>query len=442
MGLPILQHAPAAGGGPAFLSHPSKLFVEVTSRCNLHCAMCPKQAPGGRDHDGDMDDATFARLAPAFPRLESLVLNGIGESLLHRGLERFVAAARRDMPAGAWIGFQTNGQLVTPARARSLVQAGVDRVCLSADAVAPEVFRALRAGGRQDAVEAALEALHAASAAVGRPISLGVEFVAMKNNLAELPALVRWAARHHVSFVIVTHMLPYSAEMAGAAAFETSTDAARELFREWKARAAAEGVDITRYRDVFMRFRRSPDEERAVEWVSRMVKDAWSRGVTLHLGRLFGSDEHLLPRVEAAFAEAADAARALGIDLRLPASVPTRERRCDFIEGGSAFVSWDGGVHPCYFLWHKYHCYVGGTSKKVAPQSFGTLRERDILDIWGSDAWRAFRGEVVRYEYPFCHDCNAALCGDVRDEVVEDCHLGTVPCAACMWCTGVFQCLQ
>ena len=154
------------------------------------------------------------------------------------------------------------------------------------------------------------------------------------------------------------------------------------------------------------------------------------------------SDEGLLPRVEAAFAEASEAARELGIDLRLPASVPTRERRCDFIEGGSAFVSWDGDVHPCYFLWHKYHCYVGGTSKKVAPQSFGNLRERDILEIWNGDAWRGFRGEVVRYEYPFCHDCNAALCSDVCDEVVEDCHLGTVPCAACMWCTGVFQCLQ
>jgi len=25
---------------------------------------------------------------------------------------------------------------------------------------------------------------------------------------------------------------------------------------------------------------------------------------------------------------------------------------------------------------------------------------------------------------------------------VVDCHLGEVPCAACMWCTGVFQCLQ
>ncbi len=440
MGLPIVSSG--AAGGPPFRTTPTKLFVEVTSRCNLRCAMCPKQAPGGRDHDGDMDEAVFARLAPAFPRTEALVLNGIGESLLHPGLERMVAAARRDMPASGWIGFQTNGQLMSAARARSLVQAGVDRVCVSADAVAPDVFSKLRAGGQQGAVETALGDVHAAALVVGRPVSLGVEFVAMRDNVGQLPDLVRWAARHHVQFILVTHMLPYSEKMAKAAAFETSTDGARALYRDWMARAAAEGVDLGRYYDIFMRFHRTPEEERVVEWVTRMVKDAWSRGVTLHLGRLFSSDEGLRQRVEASFAEAAEVARGVGIELKLPASVPTRDRRCDFIEEGSAFISWDGDVHPCYFLWHRYHCFVGGAEKKVKPLAFGNLRQRDILEIWNGGPFGDFRSEVVRYEYPFCHDCNAALCGDVREEVVEDCHLGTVPCAACMWCTGVFQCLQ
>jgi putative metalloenzyme radical SAM/SPASM domain maturase len=421
---------------------PTKLFVEVTSRCNLQCIMCPKQAPGGRDHDGDMGEAVFERLAPAFPGTKALVLNGIGESLLHPGLELMVARARRDMPASGWIGFQTNGQLMSAARARSLVEAGVDRVCVSADAVAPDVFSKLRAGGQQGAAEAALGDVHAAAQAVGRPVSLGVEFVAMRDNVGQLPDLVRWAARHHVQFILVTHMLPYSEAMAKASAFETSNDGARALYLEWKARATAAGVDMERYYDVFMKMRRAPEEVRVVEWVARMVEDGWRRGVTLNLLRLFSSDEGLRQQVEASFSEAAEVARGLGIDLKLPASVPTRDRRCDFVEDGSAFVSWDGDVHPCYFLWHRYRCFVGGTEKKVKPHAFGNLRQRDILEIWNGGPFGDFRREVVRYEYPFCHDCNAALCGDVRGEVVEDCHLGTVPCAACMWCTGVFHCLQ
>jgi putative metalloenzyme radical SAM/SPASM domain maturase len=253
---------------------------------------------------------------------------------------------------------------------------------------------------------------------------------------------VRWAARHHVQFILVTHMLPYSAEMAGAAAFETSNAGARAVFSEWQARAAAAGVDISAYYDVFMTFRRTPEQAEVMAWSRRMVEDAASRGVSLNLLRLFGSDPALLPRVEAAFAEAAGLARGLGIDLKLPATVPTPERRCEFVEEGSAFVSWDGNVHPCYFLWHRYQCYVGNSEKKVKPQSFGNLRERSLREIWNGADFAAFRGEVVQYDYPFCHDCNAALCSDVRGEEVTDCHLGAVPCAACMWCTGVFQCLQ
>jgi MoaA/NifB/PqqE/SkfB family radical SAM enzyme len=136
--------------------------------------MCVKQAPGQKAHDGDVTEETFPRLAPAFPRLDALVLNGVGESLLHQGLERFIELARPAMTPGAWIGFQTNGQLVTRKRALSLVGAGVDRICFSSDAASPEVFSALRAGGKHEEVEAAFAALHGAAEECGRSVSLGV----------------------------------------------------------------------------------------------------------------------------------------------------------------------------------------------------------------------------------------------------------------------------
>jgi len=91
--------ASAAAEAPCRRPHPTKLFVEVTTRCNLRCAMCVKQSAGQGLAEGDMTEETFARLAPAFPHLEALVLNGIGEPLLNRRLERFVELARRDLPA-------------------------------------------------------------------------------------------------------------------------------------------------------------------------------------------------------------------------------------------------------------------------------------------------------------------------------------------------------
>ncbi len=447
--LPLLQPAPpapvAAPVSPtpaAVRRHPSKLFVEVTTRCNLQCAMCVKYAPGQGLVEGDMTDETFERLAPTFPHLESLVLNGIGEPLLHRGLERFIARARDDMPASAWIGFQTNGQLIGPRRADSLVAAGVDRICISADAVSPEMLRQIHGGARQSQILSATAALQGAAERHGRDVRLGLEFVAMRSNLGELPLLVQWAADQGYAFIIVTHMLPYDPAMAGEAAFMPTTDRALAIFEAWRERATADGVSFDDYREP-ARFHASDAERRANEYVRRMVEDASSQGISLKIADLMAFDHARVDEVTRVFDQAAALAAELGLELRLPRTIPTQVRYCDFVEEGSAFVAWDGKLHPCYFLWHRFACHLAGITKLVEPKVFGDVAEQPVLDIWNGSPWRAFRGEVTRYEFPFCYDCNVALCDYVSEgDFEQDCHVGTVPCAACLWCTGPFQCLR
>ena len=75
----------------ALRKYPSKLFIETTSRCNLNCVMCAKQNRNGITTDGDLELGTFTALKDAFPNLDSLVLNGIGEQLLNPRLEQFIA---------------------------------------------------------------------------------------------------------------------------------------------------------------------------------------------------------------------------------------------------------------------------------------------------------------------------------------------------------------
>lgn len=436
----------AAGGqGAAMRPYPTKLFVEVTTRCNLHCSMCVKEAKGQRIAEGDLSPDTFSRLAPALPTLETLILNGIGEPLLHPRLEEFVRAAKRAMPASGQVGFQTNGQLLRRERASSLADAGVDRICLSADAVSSDVFGKLRRGGRVEMIESAANALHHAGRARGRDISLGVEFVAMRDNLPQLPEIVRWAARNHFSFVIVTHMLAYEQEMSGAAAFDPITDHARQVHRECREQAAADGVDLRNYFGLFTPSykHKSEDEWRRRDYIAKLFAQASHQDVRLSYERLVTIDDVDDHQAGECFAEAARIAEQEGIDLQLPATVPTRQRRCNFVEEGSCFVSWKGDLHPCYFLWHRYSCHIGGHSKQVEPKSFGNLADQDVLAIWNSPRARAFRGEVLKYDYPFCYDCNVGLCSFAQDEEFEgDCHASEVPCGACLWSTGIFQCLR
>ena len=139
---------------------------------------------------------SFEALEPAFPHLDALILSGVGEPLLAGGLEDLVRRARTRMPEKSRIGLQTNGLLMTVATAVSLINAGLDQICISIDAVTPEKFRELRVGEEIESVENAFRSLKKAMELCGRPdVRIGVEFVVMRSNLAELPGVVRWARR-------------------------------------------------------------------------------------------------------------------------------------------------------------------------------------------------------------------------------------------------------
>ena len=428
---------------PPLRPYPSRLIVETTSRCNLQCAMCVKQSSGAAQADGDLSMDTFQALAPAFPQLESLVLNGVGEPLLHRSLESFIRIARGAMPASGSIGFQTNGLLLDRRRALSLLEAGLDRVSVSVDALDPKLLRDLRAGDSLEAVERAFASLRAAKSDLKRPdFRIGMEFVAMRPNLAQLPALVEWAARREVSFILVSHLFPYDRSSLPLAAWDANLDLAVELLVKYRERGRAEGLDIGRYGQIYMKYAKSREDERVVGLVKDMQAEAIELGITLNIDRLLAVDLGLFEETKRAFAEARRIAEREGIDISLPEALPRRVRSCDFVESGAAFVSWKGDVHPCYFLWHRYSCYIGGIEKRVAPKVFGRLSGRDILAIWNDPAFATFRRNVTRYEYPYCFNCNLALCDYVQlEDSEQDCHINAEPCAACMWCLGIFTCM-
>lgn len=406
--------------------------------------MCVKQTEEGCITEGDLTPELFATLEPAFPHLEALVLNGVGEPLLHPQLEEFIRRGKRSMPAGSWVGFQSNGLLLDARRALSLAEAGLDRICLSIDAVSAETFRKVRQGGEVSAVERAFASLQTARRETGRhDLQVGAEFVLMRDNLAELPATLAWAAERGASFALVTHMLPYDEEHASQAAYIPCTDAAIEHFNRWQALARQEGVDISRYFQVLWKYGKSAEEKRIVDLIEKMKAEAQQRKIFLDLNKLFAIDPYWIAQLESVFDQARQVAERTGLDLRLPEIVPREHRLCHFVEDGGAFVSWEGEVHPCYFLWHRYNCFASGWSQPVRPRVFGSLAQRGLLEIWNDPDFRSFRKNVIGYDYPFCISCRLAPCDYVQTEAFEqDCHVRGEPCGSCLWCMGLFQCLR
>lgn len=424
---------------------PSKLFVETTTRCNLKCQMCVKHTGDSDIPEGDLTMETFMALEPALPHAEALVLNGIGESLLHPELDEFIRRAKKLMPAGSWVGFQSNGLLLDEVRAHELVEAGLDRICLSLDAICPDTFRKIREGGEVEDLVQAFSALRKArEQRVNSSLKVGVEFVVMRDNIHQLPDVLRWAASRGANFAVVTHLLPYDKDHVAKAAYDANTDEAIKLFDKWKEKARVEGIDMSNYFFLsFCKYIRTPEEQRIVDFVQSMMAEARERDIFLHVQNLLKRDVELAEEVERVFAAAKKVAEETGLDLRLPGVAPTNNRKCDFVDGGGAFVSWDGKVFPCYFLWHKFACYFSGRKKYVTPKVFGNLADRGIEEIWNDAAYLDFRKEVMRHEYPFCTNCNLIPCEYLyAEEFEQDCYTNTVPCGDCFWCMGLFQCLQ
>ncbi|KAF0221735.1 MAG: radical SAM domain-containing [Geobacteraceae bacterium] len=438
------SHADAPQLAPALRDYPSKLFVETTSRCNLNCIMCMKQNPNSATIDGDLELATFEALESTFPHLDALVLNGIGEPLLNSHLEQFISRARKLMPAESWIGFQTNGILLTGLRAMTLVDAGVDKICLSMDGVSPATYGSIRAGGQVLDLELAFTAIVSAKAVYSRPdLQVGMEYVVMRDNLEELPAALHWAAARGATFAIVSHLHPFDESHLAQRAYDTCTDEAISLFHVWKSKADIAGVDIHRYFELLWKYCKTAEEQRIVNFVEAMRADAQYRGITLDLKRLFALDYSQMEEVDAVFDRAREVARETGLDLSLPEIVPRGRRGCDFVEQGGAFVSWDGKMHPCYNLWHQCRSFANGWPHPVQPRVFGNVVERGILDIWNSKEFRTYRENVLRHDYPSCAACNFAPCDYLqKEEFDQDCYINSEPCGSCLWSSGVFRCLD
>ena len=124
------------------------LRISVTDRCNFRCTYCMPKEVFGRDF-AFADRAallTFeeiARLTRLFVAhgVEKVRLTG-GEPLLRRDLERLVAMLAsidglRDLT------LTTNGALLTPAKARALREAGLQRITISLDSLDDATFRAM-----------------------------------------------------------------------------------------------------------------------------------------------------------------------------------------------------------------------------------------------------------------------------------------------------------
>jgi MoaA/NifB/PqqE/SkfB family radical SAM enzyme len=211
---------------------PSELYIEVTNRCNSRCLTCVRtfdtQEPA---HDLTLDE--FRGLVDQAPALQRVVLHGVGEPLLNRELQAMIAyLKRRDDPPHVL--FNSNAILLTPANQEVLSEAGLDEFRVSTDAAHRELYASIRGVDAFDRMVDNVGRFARRIRQSGRGPWLSFWFTAMRENLAELPEMVRLAHRLGVSEVHVQRLVFYGQGLAQGeqSLFRAMQDAEDELLQE------------------------------------------------------------------------------------------------------------------------------------------------------------------------------------------------------------------
>ncbi len=188
-----------------------KLYIEPTTVCNLTCRTCIRNV--WDDPQAHMQMDFFRQLleqTKEFPELQRVVFSGLGEPLTHPHVVEMVRLAR-DRGLAVTIG--SNGLLLDKAMSRELVELGVDRLVLSLDGVTAETYAGVR-GATISRVMDNIRGLNEVKKELGSLTpALGIEFVALKSNIAELADLTGLASRLGASRVLVSNVLAYTDEM-------------------------------------------------------------------------------------------------------------------------------------------------------------------------------------------------------------------------------------
>jgi radical SAM protein with 4Fe4S-binding SPASM domain len=323
---------------------PTYLQIEPVGQCNLRCQMCPIQFRQDGPPWGPlafMEWDTFTTVIDGFTGLQDLHLQGLGEPMMH---PRFFDMVEYAVARGIRVTTNSNFTLVNKRRAERCVTCGIDTLHASIDGATAATYERIRVRSHLDRVLTSLSNLRAAKARHGATTpKVRMVSVIMRQNLHELPDLVRFAHRWEMDGLFVQHLCHDFGESSLPAHYRPTRD---------------------------------------------FVQDQ----------TLF---EVELDRVEHYFGMARVVADELGVDLRLPrtrmriyeSGTPGRSR-CSWPWTGG-YVSYQGYAMPC--------CMVS-TPDRI---NFGNMGEQGVDAVWNSAEFESFRDQLDSDSPPeICKSCS------------------------------------
>jgi MoaA/NifB/PqqE/SkfB family radical SAM enzyme len=323
---------------------PRFLQIEPVGQCNLRCTMCALQFREDGPPYGPpafLDYGLFLKLLDEAHDARELQLQGLGEPLMH---PRFFDMVREAKRRGLEVSTNSNATLLTEKRAHKLIESGLDRLHVSIDGASAETYERIRIRGHFDRVVANAQRMNEIRRAEpSTALQVHMVAVLMRQNLAELPALVRLAHDLGMDSLFVQHLAHEFEEAALPAQYASMRQFVDEQMLQVSDEAAAE------------------------HWFTAARFEAQRLGLPLRLPEPFA-----VPNI---------------------APLSAGNHRCNWPWTG-AYLSYEGLAMPC--------CMVGTPDRTT----LGDTRRDSLIEVWEGDAYRDFRDRLDSDDPPdICRSC-------------------------------------
>ena len=367
------------------ITHLAKIYVEPTNRCNIDCRTCMRQ--NWDVEMGLMSTETFAAFKDSLSEFKpplTVMFSGIGEPLLHPKTAAMITAVKS-------LGFRTemitNGTLLTERRSRQLIEAGLDLLWVSIDGSRPESYADVRLGAELPRVLENLRRFRRLRKPAHRPTpEIGIAFVAMARNIADLPEVLKIGKSVGAKHVSVSNLLPHTAEMEQEILYQRTMNSITYLPSPWLRQLNMPKIDFN---------------ERTAGPLIAALNSGYN--VTF-AGNNLGEINDV----------------------------------CTFIEQGAITVGWDGRVAPCPPLLYHHVGYIRGYGRESLPHIIGNIQKESLKTLWQSPSYEAYRDRVQRFAFAPCTSCGGC---ELLENNQTDCFWNEAPaCGSCLWAQGVIQC--
>jgi len=379
---------------------PRLVFWEVTKGCNLRCLHCRATATELASPN-DLPTAQCLTIIDQIAALSNpiLVLSG-GEPLFRSDIFQLAQYATEK---GLRVALATNGTLVTKEVAVQIVEAGIQRVCISLDGANADTHDSFR--GIPGSFDAAIYGLRNLKA-LGMPVQ--IDMTIARHNAGELPKMLE-LVRNLGADALHTFLLVPAGCGVGIAESQMVAPDEYERILNWFYDQAADG-DLELQATCAPQCSRVERQRRAAERKQESPAAALSQPA-------IGATEMTMPGSTAIALKSGDeklGASGLGHDGRPqhPHGDPNDMTKGCLAGTGVCFLSFEGEVFPCGHL----------------PAIAGDLRQRSFADIWKNAAVFADLRDTGKLEGKcgcrefrnVCMGCRARACAANGNYMAEE----------------------